>query len=66
MIQDRDLNININTDDILSLLAELNVDDCMDNLSKFHMRESYVLKSQIHYSDNPTYMESLSDENLEE
>ena len=30
MIQDRDLNINVDTDDILLLLAEWNVEDCMD------------------------------------
>ena len=30
MIQYRDLNSNVNTDDILSLLAEWNTEDCMD------------------------------------
>ena len=30
MIQDRDLNSNIDTDDILLLLAEWNVEYCMD------------------------------------
>ena len=30
------------------------------------MRESYVLKTQIHNPDNPTYMEALSVENAEE
>ena len=29
MIQDRDLNINVDTYDILLLLAEWNVEDCM-------------------------------------
>ena len=39
MIQDRDLNINVDTDDILSLLAEWDAEDCMDTPSTFHMRE---------------------------
>ena len=30
------------------------------------MRESYVLKSQIHNTDNPTYIEDLSGESAEE
>ena len=30
------------------------------------MRESYVVKYQIHDLDTPTYMEALSGENLEE
>ena len=30
------------------------------------MRESYVLKSQSHNPDTPTYMEALSGENAEE
>ena len=30
------------------------------------MKESYVLKTQIHNPDNPTYMEALSVENAEE
>ena len=38
MIQDRDLNINVDTDDILTLLAEWNAEDCMDTPSTFHMR----------------------------
>ena len=32
----------------------------------FNMRESYVVKSQNHDSDNPTYMEALSGENMDE
>ena len=38
MIQDRDLNRNVDTDDILLLLAEWNIEDCMDTPSTFHMR----------------------------
>ena len=34
--------------------------------SKFHMREYYVLKSQIHFPVTPTYMESLSGENADD
>ena len=66
MIQDRYLNINVDTDDILSLLAEWDAEDFMDTPSTFHMRESYVLKTQSHDPDNPTYMEALSGENSEE
>ena len=66
MIQDRDFDSNVDTDDILSLLAEWDAEDCMDTSSTFHMRESYALKTQIHDPDTPTYMEALSDKNLEE
>ena len=65
MIQDRDLNRNVDTDDILSLLAEWDAEDCMDSPSTFNMRESYVLKIQSHDPDTPTYMEALSVENSE-
>ena len=30
------------------------------------MKESYAIKTQSHDTDNPTYMEALSGENLEE
>ena len=30
LIEDRDININLDTDDILSLLAEWDAEDCMD------------------------------------
>ena len=66
MIQDRDLDSNVDTDDILSLLAEWDAEDCMDIPSTFHLRESYDLKTQSHDSDTPSYMEALSGENLEE
>ena len=59
MIQDGDLNNNVDTDDILSLLAEWDAEDCMDTPSTFHIREYYFLKSQIHDPDIPNYMESL-------
>ena len=45
IIQDRDLNSNVYTDDIISLLTEWDVEDCMDTPSTFHMRESYALKN---------------------
>ena len=35
MIQDRDLNRNVDTDDILSLLADWDAEDCMDMPSTF-------------------------------
>ena len=38
MIQDRDFGSNVDTDDILSLLAEWDAEDCMDTPSTFHMR----------------------------
>ena len=66
MIQDRYFDSNVDTDDILSLLAEWDAEDCMDTPSTFHMRESYALKTQSHDPDTPTYMEALSGENSEE
>ena len=66
MIQDRDININVDMDDILSLLAEWDAEDSMDTPSTFHMREYHVLKTQSHDPDTPTYMGALSGKNLEE
>ena len=54
MIQDRDFDSNVDTDDILSLLAEWDAEDCLETLSTFHMRESYALKTQSHDPDTPT------------
>ena len=65
MILDGDYDINVDMDNILSLPAELDVEDCMYIPSLFHMREYYVLKSQGRDPDTPTYMEALSDENAE-
>ena len=65
-IQDGDFDINVDTDDILSLLAEWDAEDCMDTPSTFHMREYYSLKTQSHDPDTPTYVEALSGENSEE
>ena len=65
MIQDRDFDSNVDTDDILSVLAEWDAEDCMDTPSTFHIRESYALKTQIHDPDTPTYMEALSGKNPE-
>ena len=56
MIQDRDININVDTYDILLLLADWDAEDCMDTPLRFHMRESYALKTQSHDPDTPTYM----------
>ena len=56
IIQDRDFDRNVDTDGILSLLAEWDAEDYMDTPSTFHMRESYALKTQIHDPDTPTYM----------
>ena len=66
MIQDRDINNNVDTDDTLSLLAEWDVEGCMDTPSTFHMRESYVFTTQSHDPDTPTYMEELSGNTPEE
>ena len=60
IIQDRDFDNNVDTDEILSLLAEWDAEECMDTPSKFHMIESYALKTQSHDPDTPTYMEELS------
>ena len=38
MIQYRDFDSNVDTDDILSLLDEWDAEDCMDTPSTFHMR----------------------------
>ena len=38
MIQDREYDINVDTDDILSLPAEWETEDCMDIPPTFHMR----------------------------
>ena len=66
MIQDRDFDSNVDTDDILSLLANWDAEDCMDTPSMFHMREFYALKTQSHDPDTSTYMEALSGENSED
>ena len=55
MIQYRDYDTNVDTDDILSLLAEWEAE-----------RESYAIKTQSHDTDTPTYTEELSGENSEE
>ena len=38
MIQDRNFDSNVDTNDILLLLAEWDSEDCMDMPSTFHMR----------------------------
>ena len=38
MIQDRDYDSNVDTDDILSLIAEWDAEYCMDTPSTFHIR----------------------------
>ena len=38
MIQDGDYDRNVDTDDILSLMAEWDAEDCMDTPKTFHMR----------------------------
>ena len=55
MIQDKDYDSTVDTDDILSLQDEWNAE-----------RESYAIKTQIHDHDTPIYMEAFSGENPEE
>ena len=55
MIQDRDFDSNVDTDEILLLLAEWDAE-----------RESYAIKNQSHDPDTPIYMEALSGEKPEE
>ena len=62
MIQDRDLNSNVDMNDIILLLDEWYAENCMDTPSTFRLRDSYVLNYQSHDPDTPTYMEALSDE----
>ena len=38
----------------------------MDALSKINMREYGAVKSQIHDSYTPTYMDTIASENLDE
>ena len=66
MIQDRDNNRNVHTDDVLYLLAEWDAEDCMDTPSTFHMRKYYVLKTQRPDPDTTPFMEALLGENSEE
>ena len=66
MIKYRDINSNIDKNDILSFMADWDIEYCMYTPSTFNMREYYFSKSQIHNPDTPTYMEDLSGENLEE
>ena len=61
-----DLNSNVNTNYIRLLLTELDAEDNIDTSSTFHIRESYVLKTQSHGTDTPRYMKALSGKNAEE
>ena len=65
MIHDGDINSNVDTNDIMSLMAEWDAENCMDTSSTSHTRECYVLKYKIHDPDTQTYMEALSGENAE-
>ena len=60
MIQDREFDSNVDTDDILQLLAEWDAEDCMDTPSMFHMRESYDIKTQSHDPDKASIYVGLS------
>ena len=61
-----DYDSNVDTDEILLLMVEWDEEDFMDTPSTFHMRKSYVLKSQSHDPDTPKYMEALSGGNTDE
>ena len=54
MIHDGDYDSNVDTDEILLLMANWDAENCMDISLTFHMRAFYVLKSQIHYPDTTT------------
>ena len=60
MIQDRVFYSNVDKDDILSLLAEWDSEECMDMPSTFHMREYYDLKTQSNEPDNSSIYVELS------
>ena len=60
MMQDKDLDSNVYTYDILSLLPEWYAEDCTDTTSTFRMKQYYALKTQSHDTDTPTYIEELS------
>ena len=66
MIQYGYPNINVDKDEILSLLAEWDAYYCMYAPSTFHMREYYVLESQSHDPDTTMYTEALSGEHVDE
>ena len=61
-----DYDSNVDTDEILLLLSEWDAKYFIDTPSNFHIRRSYVLKSQILDPDTPKYMEILSGEKSEE
>ena len=59
MIHYGDYYSNVDTDKIILLLSEWDIEDCMDAPSTPYMRESYAIKFQIHDPDAPTYIETL-------
>ena len=59
MIQDSYLNSNVDVDGIILLLVDRDAEDYTDASSRFYTREYYVLKSQIHDPDTPTYIKAL-------
>ena len=65
MIQDGYYNSNIDTENIIYLLADQDAEDFMGTPSTFHMREYYALKSQSQDYEAPMYMEALSGEYME-
>ena len=66
MIQDGYFKGNIDTYDILLLIAEWDAEYCMYLPSPFHTREYYVIKYKSHNPDTPTYIENLSGEHADE
>ena len=65
MIQDGYYDSNIDTENIIDLLADQDPEDFMDTPSTLHTREYYALKSQSQDYNNPMYMEALSGEYME-
>ena len=62
----RDYDSNAHTNKILSLLAEWHEESFIDAPLTLHTRESCSLKSQIHDSNTPTYMNSISGKHVDE
>ena len=56
MIKSGDYDKNIDTDEILSLMAYWDAEDSMDAKSRFHNREFYVLRLKSHNPNTQTYM----------
>ena len=66
MICDGVYDTNVDTNNILSLLAEWYEEYFIDTPSTLLMREYYDIKYKRHDLDTPKYMEALSGEHSDE